>query len=190
MTGSAPGYGALSAGQRQLAWLVLRAQAGDRPALEELLRHTQRLLAPYVRAMVRDADRASHVMQEVLLIVYRKLDQLREPRVFASWARRIATREVIRASRQQRGREVYLDEVPDIVAETGEDPALEEIRELLPGLLHRISPASRSVIVLHYMEGLTIEETAAILDISIGTAKSRLSYGLRALREALRGSGS
>jgi DNA-directed RNA polymerase specialized sigma24 family protein len=58
--------------------------------------------------------------------------------------------------------------------------------DILPGLdvlLDRVSPASRAVLLLHYVEDLSIEETAAILDISVGTAKSRLAYGLACLRE-------
>lgn len=57
---------------------------------------------------------------------------------------------------------------------------------ILPGLdvlLDRVSAASRAVLLLHYVEDLSIEETAAILDISVGTAKSRLAYGLACLRK-------
>ena len=46
----------------------------------------------------------------------------------------------------------------------------------------RVTPASRAVLVLHFKEGMTLVEVAAILDIPVGTAKSRLAYGLAALR--------
>lgn len=167
------------------AWLVLRAQAGDRAALEKVLRHSQELLRPYVLAMVRDADQASDVLQEILIILYRKLNSLREPRVFSAWARRIAAREVFRWARRKRQAETFLDELPDVTAPEDDAPASEDLKARLPALLEKVSPASRAVIVMHYLEGLSIEDTSAVLDIPVGTAKSRLAYGLAALRRLL-----
>ena len=51
-------------------------------------------------------------------------------------------------------------------------------------LLENVSPASRAVMILHYLEDLTIHEVAAILQLSAGTVKSRLAYGLKTLRTA------
>jgi RNA polymerase sigma-70 factor (ECF subfamily) len=51
-------------------------------------------------------------------------------------------------------------------------------------MLQRVSPASRVVLMLHYIEGFTIEAAAAELGVAPGTVKSRLAYGLRQLREA------
>lgn len=50
-------------------------------------------------------------------------------------------------------------------------------------LLDHVSPASRAVLLLHYQHDLSLEETAAILDIPVGTAKSRLHYGVATLRK-------
>ncbi len=68
---------------RGTVWLVLRAQAGDRAALEALLAHADGLLRPYATLMLREADAADDVLQDALLLVYRKLGTLREPRAFA-----------------------------------------------------------------------------------------------------------
>jgi len=54
----------------------------------------------------------------------------------------------------------------------------------LPALLQKVSPASRVVLALHYLEGFTIEATADELGVAPGTVKSRLAYGLKQLREA------
>ena len=53
----------------------------------------------------------------------------------------------------------------------------------VPELLEKISPRSRAVLHLHYVQDLSLQEIAAILEIEIGTAKSRLAYGLKRLRE-------
>ena len=50
-------------------------------------------------------------------------------------------------------------------------------------LVDRVSPASRAVLLLHYQQHLSLDETAAILDIPLGTAKSRLSYGVATIRK-------
>ena len=54
----------------------------------------------------------------------------------------------------------------------------------LHALLAQVSPASRAVLDLHYLEDLTIQEVAAILQLSAGTVKSRLAYGLKSIRNA------
>jgi RNA polymerase sigma-70 factor (ECF subfamily) len=57
-----------------------------------------------------------------------------------------------------------------------------ELIESLPQLVGNLSPASRTVVVLFYLHELSLVETAAVLDIPVGTAKSRLAYGLESLR--------
>ncbi|HEU4881686.1 MAG TPA: RNA polymerase sigma factor, partial [Longimicrobium sp.] len=171
---------------RGTVWLVLRAQSGDRAALEALLAHTDGLLRPYAMLMLRDGDAVDDVLQDVLLLVYRRLATLREPRAFAAWARRIASREIFRALRGQRTHEQMHDELPpDFPAET--DPPLppDGLLQRLPELLARVSPASRAVLALHYIDDLSLDETAAVLDLPMGTVKSRLAYGLATLRRVL-----
>ena len=57
--------------------------------------------------------------------------------------------------------------------------------ELL-ALVDRVSPASRTVLLLHYQQNLSLEETAVILDLPLGTVKSRLAYGITTLRQFLK----
>jgi RNA polymerase sigma-70 factor (ECF subfamily) len=63
---------------------------------------------------------------------------------------------------------------------------LEESESEFLSLVDRVSPASRAVLLLHYQQHLSLEEAAAILDIPVGTAKSRLSYGLATLRRSIK----
>jgi len=53
-----------------------------------------------------------------------------------------------------------------------------------------VSPASRAALLLHYQQGLSIEETAIVLDIPLGTAKSRLAYGVSVLRKRINQKGT
>jgi RNA polymerase sigma-70 factor (ECF subfamily) len=63
----------------------------------------------------------------------------------------------------------------------------EEFDGNLLSLVDRVSPASRAVMLLHYQQHLSLDETAAILDIPLGTAKSRLAYGVATIRKLVKG---
>lgn len=158
--------------------LVLRAQAGDRAALEELLRLAQGPLYRYLSGVTGDAGAAEDVLQETLLRIARKLRWLSDAALFRAWAFRIASRE---AQRHFAKRRIFEPIVDDFAAE---EPAPLDA-EALRGAVAHLSPASRAVVVLHYLEELPLAEVADILEIPLGTVKSRLGYGLVQLRRAM-----
>jgi RNA polymerase sigma-70 factor (ECF subfamily) len=168
-------------------WWVWRAQAGDREALEELLKAVEAPLARYVSRLVGERALAEDVLQEVFFRIYRKLRWLREPGLFRPWAYRIATREAFKAlKRERRWSEQVRDEA--VLLSLPAAPAEARASELiarLPQLVARLSPASRAVLLLHYLHELPLEEVADVLGVSTGTVKSRLSYGLAGLRRLL-----
>lgn len=168
--------------------LVARAQAGDRSALDALLRALQEPLYAHVCGLVRDPEAAKDTLQDALLIIARKISQLREPQWIRAWAYRIATREAVRHVRLTRlwADDLRGDALDRHAAEPPAEPRFEpELLTQLPALLASLSPASRTVVRLHYLEAMTYPEIAEALEISIGTVKSRLAYGLAALRKQL-----
>ena len=168
---------------REMQW-VLRAQCRDREALEALLRSVQPALRRYLTGLAGAAE-ADDLLQDVLVIVVRRIETLEDPKLFRPWSFRIASREAFRHIKKRRlwqGRhedDAQLDELPM--------PPLAPSGDLLRQLLAAgtISPASRAVLCLHFEEELSLPEVAAILGIPLGTVKSRLSYGLRAIRKHL-----
>ncbi len=175
--------------RKQETWCVLRAQAGERAALEELLRAVQEPLFRYIFRLVGERTMAEDVLQEVFILIYRKLGWLAEPELFRPWAYRIASREAFkRLRREQRWGEQVRDEavLEMIPAEAPEEIYAPELIEHLPLLMERVSPASRAVLILHYLEELPLTEVAEVLGIAVGTAKSRLAYGLQCLRRAIK----
>jgi len=168
---------------RQEAQWVLRAQCDDREALELLLRSIQPPLHRYLCRLV-GGSHADDVLQEVLITVSRKLQLLHTPELFRPWAYRIATRHAFRYLKKKRR---WLEQETDESVLEGLATIENQPSELLPGLLDmdRISPASRAVLALHFQEELPLPEVAAILGIPLGTAKSRLAYGLAAIRKQL-----
>jgi len=163
--------------------LVLLAQTGDRAALEQLLRDTHAPLRRYITRLV-GAEFADDILQETSLQIFRKLPFLREPAVFRPWTLRIASR--IAFSHLKRARRWRpLDDAPPEPFTTL-NPSFGELPDAaFLALLDHVSPASRAVLLLHYQHDLSLEESAAILEIPIGTAKSRLHYGVTTLRKHL-----
>lgn len=157
--------------------LVLRAQSGDRDAFDALLRDVAPPLHRYVSRVTADRALADDVVQETLIAIVRKIAWLSDPSLFRAWAFRIASRNAFRHLRRRRIHEP-LEEMAAEVPEA--DPWQ---RERLLASLERLSPASRAVVTLHYLEEMPLSEVAAILDLSLGTVKSRLSYGLSQLRK-------
>jgi RNA polymerase sigma-70 factor, ECF subfamily len=161
--------------------LVLLAQSGDRGALEQLLHEAYTPLRRYI-VRLAGADLSDDILQETSLQIFRKLKYLREPAVFFPWAFRIASRiaftHLKRASRWQ-----GLDEVPAEALTSPSLPLGEPPDERFLSLLDRVSPASRAVLLLHYQHDLSLEESAAVLEIPVGTVKSRLHYGVATLRK-------
>lgn len=164
--------------------LVLLAQTGDRTALEQLLRDAYAPLRRYITGLVGTAL-ADDVLQETSLQIFRKLPFLREPAVFRSWAFRIASRIAFSHLKQARRWRPLDDAPPEDLTTTFNSRLGEPPEEALLALLDQVSPASRAMLLLRYQHDLTLEESAAILDIPIGTAKSRLHYGVNTLRKLL-----
>ena len=166
--------------------LVILAQRGDLVAFEQLLRRTYKPLHRYVTTMVGEST-ADDVLQEVSFRIFRQLHRLREPGVYRAWVFRIATRiSYAYLKRQKRWRELESDQ--DLIRSTPTVtlPDAAEFGDEFLALVDRVSPASKAVLLLHYQQHLSLEETAAILDIPLGTAKSRLSYGVSTIRNFLK----
>ena len=163
---------------------MLRAQCADREALEALLRSVQPSLRRYLTGLAGATD-ADALLQDFLVIFARRIGALDDPKLFRAWAFRIASREALRHLRKRR---LFADRHED-AAQLAElpmpevRPSEERLRELLA--TDTISPASRAVLMLHFEEELSLPEVAAILDIPLGTVKSRLAYGLSSIRKQL-----
>jgi len=174
-----------AASEKQI-WLVLQAQSGSREALDELFKSVQEPLFRYIVTVVNDRHLAEDVLQEVFIRIYRKLRWLREPQAFRAWSYQIATREAFRYLKRER---LWTDQVRDegvLNVMPAADPVYSpELVQQLPELVGDLSTASRAVIVLFYLHELSLVETAAVLDIPVGTVKSRLAYGLESLRRRL-----
>ena len=172
---------------RQESWWVLQAQSGSHEALNELFKIVQEPLFRYVVSLVKDQQLAEDILQEVFIRIYRKLRWLREPEAFRAWTYQIASREAFRyLKRERRWSDQLRDEQTLTAIPVEEHQFSRELIESVPQFVASLSPASRAVVVLFYLHEMSLVETAAVLDIPVGTVKSRLAYGLECLRRSFR----
>lgn len=164
--------------------LVLRAQRGDRQAVETLLgRLTQRVFAICCH-FLGERGAAEDAAQDALVRIFTRIGELREPARLTAWSATL-TANLCRDRLRLRPRPVPL--MDDIAG--GVDPAAatadEDVRATLAAAVARLPEAMRQVFLLRQVEGLATEEVAAALNIPLGTVKSRLFEARRRLRELL-----
>ncbi len=168
---------------------VAEARAGDSQAWDALFRRYQLPLYTYIYEWVRDEQTALDLVQEVFIRAVRHLGTLREDAKFGSWLFGIAHQQAAQYWRKRQRHLVALDEVegevPDGPEEPGEWLLRQEDNTRFLQALERLPILQRSVLVLHFMEELSLEEIAGITGVGIGTVKSRLFYARQALRRLL-----
>jgi RNA polymerase sigma-70 factor (ECF subfamily) len=165
--------------------LVERAMAGDHGAFSELARASIGRLYGAAWLILRDDQRAEDATQEALVAAWRDLSGLRDPDRFDAWIHRLLVRSCYREAR--RGQRRWAVEVEIIDADGVEpDHAIDFAdRDQIQRGFQRLDPDQRTVIVLHYYLGLTLDEAGNALGIPPGTVRSRLHRATRAMRAAL-----
>ncbi len=169
-------------------WLVLRCQDGEADALRELVTRWQPRLLRHARHLVGQSDEAGEVVQEAWLAIIRGIPRLRDPAAFRSWVYRIVSRRCADwVRRRQRDRAItpQTTTAPDTPAPTTvADSDCDELTDLRCAIRH-LPAQQRTVLALHYLDGLSVREVAGALDIPQGTVKSRLHHARNTLREVI-----
>ena len=167
--------------------LVERARTGDHDAFALLVRASGSRLHGVANLVLRDRDRAQDAVQDALVLAWRNIRALRDADAWDAWLYRLTLRACNRAARTSRRRDVVeLHVEPDRHPVVDADLArVVSDREVLAAALERLPYDQRVVMVLHFHLDLPLSEVATILDIPVGTAKSRLHRGLAALRTTL-----
>jgi len=167
---------------------VLRAQRGDAHAYEDLVRPHQEIAFRVAYVIVRNPSDAEDATQDALVKAWRALGRFRPDEPLRPWLLRIVANEA-RNRRRSAGRRERL--VLRAAASSGEAaPSPEETmldqarRAELLGALDELPDAASEVLAYRYLLELSEEETAAALDVAIGTVKSRTSRALDRLKEA------
>jgi RNA polymerase sigma-70 factor (ECF subfamily) len=164
--------------------LVRQARDGDRDAYDVLVTELVDHLYRIARLILRDYDSAEDAVQEALVRCWRNLPQLRDPDRFDAWLNRILLNAVTDEARTRRRYGASLTVLRMEPSQPDGVGALAD-RDELDRVFGRLSIEHRTVVVLHFYLGLTVDQVATTIGIPVGTAKSRLHYATEALRAAL-----
>lgn len=177
--------------------LVTAAQAGDLGAFEQLMRRYEPKIFRLAQQMTGNEADAEDVLQETFLKAFSKLDQFQRNSRFYTWLVRIALNESFMRLRKHKNNVVSLDQeidtgedtVPRDVADWHPDPeqqfARSELQQILDRAINSLAFPYRVVFQLRDVDGLSTEETADVLQISVPAVKSRLLRARLQLREKL-----
>jgi len=178
--------------------LVQAARAGDLEAFGQLVKLYDRNVFRIAQHITHNEEDAQDVVQEAFLKAYTNLEQFQGNSKFYTWLVRIAVNEALMKLRKRRNsKTVSLDEdveteegsMPREVADWSPNPeqiyGQTELGDILKKTIQGLSPAFRTVFVLRDVEGLSTEETAETLSLSVPAVKSRLLRARLQLRERL-----
>src|SRR6184192_3471204 len=178
--------------------LVQAAKGGDVGAFEELVKRYDRNVFRIAQHITQNREDAEDVVQDAFLKAYSNLEQFQGQSKFYTWLVRIAVNEALMKLRRRRPeRMVSLDEevkteedsMPREVADWSPNPeqlySQSELGDILRKSIQGLPAGFRTVFVLRDVEGLSTEETAEALDLSIPAVKSRLLRARLQLRERL-----
>lgn len=164
-------------------WLIIRAQQGERQALQELLARWSKRYLLYAINRLQDREAAQDVTQDCLISIGKNIGSLKDPGSFQKWSFKILERRCIDWLRKTiRDRQLIQpsEEVPEVAVEDKISERL-SVDQVLARLDHRVA----SVLRLFYLEGMNINEISDITELPPGTIKSRLFYGRKLLAKAL-----
>ncbi len=168
--------------------LLVRVRAGDVDRFEVLMRRYNQRLYRAARAIVRDDAEAEDVVQDAWVRAFSHLGQFEGRASVATWLTRIAVHEALARVRQN-GRRAPLEEAAPALVMTAQGPeqqaADREVGRLLERAVDALPDGCRAAFVFREIEGLSTADTAAALDISEESVKTRLHRARRQLRRTL-----
>jgi RNA polymerase sigma-70 factor, ECF subfamily len=177
---------------------VRASKAGDVAAFEELVKRYDSKLLRIAQHVTHNREDAQDAVQEAFLKAFRKLEQFQENSQFSTWLFRITVNEsLMKLRKQRRQREVSIDqdfqvgenmfprEIADLAPNPEERYRARESREILIKTLQQLGPGLRVVFVLRHIEGLSLEQTAKALDLTVSAVKARSWRARLQVRERL-----
>ena len=178
--------------------LIRRAKQGDMLAFEELILKHEKIVYNLALRMMNYSEDAKDISQEVFLKAYRSLSNFDERSAFSTWLYRITHNTCIDEMRKRKGKQSFsLEEeleneegsMQRQIADEGDTPEesllrAEQKNEILQAL-DNLSEEHKAAIVLRDVKGLSYEEIAEILEVTLGTVKSRISRGRNQLKNEI-----
>jgi RNA polymerase sigma-70 factor (ECF subfamily) len=169
--------------------LIQRFLAGEEAAFERLVERYYQRIDRLAQQVVRHPMAAEDIAQEVFLRAYRGLPRFRGEASFYSWLYRIAINLCLNYLRRQAQQTSPPQDFEASAPPAAPDPSVlletQERHRLIHRAIDALPARYRIAIILRDLEGLSYQEIADVLDVPLGTVKSRINFGKQLLRKAL-----
>lgn len=169
-------------------------QASSDAAFSQIVEDHADLVYNVAYRMLRNVEDAEDAVQEAFISAYRSFSKFKGQSKVSTWLYRIVVNACLMKIRKEKSRAKYLSENAfddDVVPDWGNDPERaavnSELRGVMESGLMRLSPDLRATVLLRDVQGLTIEEGALALGLTVAAFKSRLHRGRLFLRKDLEG---
>jgi RNA polymerase sigma-70 factor (ECF subfamily) len=169
------------------ALLAVRCQIGERAAFDELITRWHQPLWRYLRRLSSSDDAARDIAQDTWIRVFRGIARLRDPAKLRSWLFGVARNVAMDQLRSQYSQMPRVEVDLDSIAAEEPDVNLEEEFATLEVGLESLPIVERETLTLFYLRELSLEEIAGLVEVPLGTVKSRLFRARRMLRRELKG---
>ena len=168
------------------ALLVLQYQSGDKKALGILVKRYHGKLCRHSYWFVKDVDVSHDIVQDSWSIILKKLNTIRDANAFECWAMRIVTRKSLDFLKKEKNERRKLKAYG--LERNDEEPYMDRANEIkkLNSAIGQLSQNQQIVLRLFYIEDYSMHEISEILEISIGTVKSRLYHAREKLKVILK----
>jgi len=164
--------------------LILRCQMGDRSAMAGLIEKYQRPLRYFISRLLDDAQTSEDILQDTWLTVIGQIHGLKKPEAFSVWLYRIARNKVYH---QLRKKKVW-SELNENIRASNENQddivSLEDVAKI-HRCLNKLRPEHKEVLMLRFLEQMSYQQIAEVLDCNLGTVKSRVYYAKLALKKEM-----
>jgi len=171
----------------QFEWLALRCQTGDPAAFADLIAVMERPLIYYAASLTGNQDTALDVLQDVWVKVVRGIRRLKDPNSLKPWlyaiTHGVAVDRIRRDYKRDKAEQAQLDDAINVEESSFDKEDATAIRDALS----RLGVKHREVLVLHFLQDLSILEIAHVVGCSEGTVKSRIYYAKRQMKQILEG---
>lgn len=173
--------------------LVLRVQAGDEAAFEELVRKYEKLVYYIALPKMETPADTSDIVQETFIEVRKSISQLKEPKYFKSWLNKVVLSKIARYYEKQHEHLLTHNEEQLLYGQKEQRIYMNPKQafnylcnqEILDNCIHQLKDIYQDVLRLQYFEGLSMAEIAQTLEIPEGTVKSRLNVAKKELRKII-----
>lgn len=170
--------------------LVLAYQSGNKSALSGLVKKWHVQFCKIAYWYVKDADTAKDIAQESWTIIFKKLDTLKNPKQFKSWAISIVNRKAIdwlRAKKREHNKlNTFYDEKDKSINIEEPEENKTKLVSILKVEIDELPRDQKMVLKLFYAENYSLKQISEALQISVGTAKSRLFHAREKLKKSLK----